>query len=123
MATGARWTLMLVRLCGLVLLVTGVLFWTGRGLAGVSGHMGLGVVLVLSLWLLAFLGARAGAPLGLVAAAAVWGAVVLWFGMVQRQLVPGDAHWMIQVVHLLLGLGAIGLAEALAARIARRVNP
>jgi hypothetical protein len=34
-------------------------------------------------------------------------------------LLTGDFHWIIQVLHLLVGLGAIGQAEGLAARIKR----
>ena len=35
--------------------------------------------------------------------------------MVQAQLLVGDAHVVVQVVHLLVGIVAIGLGEALAA--------
>ncbi len=38
-------------------------------------------------------------------------------GMTQDRLLVGDAHWVIQVLHLLVGLGGMGLAGALAARI------
>ena len=39
--------------------------------------------------------------------------------MTQTQLLPGSWHWVIQVLHLLLGLGAMGQGEGLAARIKR----
>ena len=42
---------MLVRLCFVVLLVLGITFWTGRGLSLIPLHMGVGYLLVLSLWL------------------------------------------------------------------------
>ena len=38
-------------------------------------------------------------------------------------LLPGSAHWVIQVVHLLLGIGLIGLAENLAVQAKARLAP
>jgi hypothetical protein len=108
---------MLVRITGLILIVLGILFWTGNADALIPVHALLGFVLVLSLWTLAGLAARAGVQPGLVALAAVWGLIVPIVGGTQDQLLPGNAHWVIQVLHLLLGLGALGLAEGLAVRI------
>jgi hypothetical protein len=107
----------LVRLAGLTAIVLGVLFWTGNVRGLIPVHMLLGLVLVLSLWTLAFLAARAGVDRGFVTLAVVWGFVVPVLGLTQGQLLPGDYHWVIQVVHLLVGLGAMGQGEGLAARI------
>jgi hypothetical protein len=49
--------------------------------------------------------------------AAVWGAVVIWFGLNHDGLVQGNWHWVIQVIHLLVGLAAVGQAEGLGSRI------
>jgi len=110
---------MLVRITGLIQIVLGVLFWTGNALTLVPIHMLIGSVLVLMLWLLAGLSIKAGVGWGRVVLAIVWGAVVLAFGMTQTQILPGSLHWIIQVLHLLVGLGAMGLAEGLAAQIKR----
>ena len=110
----------LVRLSGLTLIVLGMLFWTGHALTLIPVHMLVGFVLVLSLWALAVLAARAGVHPGLVILAMLWGGLVPVLGLTQDRLLPGDAHWMIQVLHLLVGLGAIGQAEGLAARIRGR---
>src|SRR5947209_4525179 len=111
---------MLVRVIGVIVIILGVLFWTGNALTLIPLHMLLGFVLVLSLWVLAVLAARAGVQPGFVALAIVWGLIVLILGLTQTQLLPGAAHWVIQVLHLLVGLGAIGQAEGLAARIKSR---
>ena len=111
--TLARW---LVRLIGLIMLVLGSLFWTGNALSLIPIHMLLGLVLVLTLWALAFLAARSGVHPGLVALAIAWGLVVPILGLSQASLLPGPAHWVIQALHLLVGVTAIGLAEALARR-------
>jgi len=104
-----------------VQLVLGVLFWTGNALGLVDLHQLLGILLVLGLWTMAALAHRAGVPAGLVAAAAVWGLIVPIVGLTQRDLFAGSAHWVIQVVHLLLGIGLIGLAENLATRAKARL--
>jgi hypothetical protein len=59
----------------------------------------------------------------LVAAAAVWGLIVPIVGLTQTDLLTGSLHWLIQVIHLLLGLGLIGLAEQLATRAKARLAP
>ncbi len=82
-----------------------------------------GFVLVLSVWTLAVLAAIAGVSRGFVVLVIVWGVIVLVLGLTQTQLLPGDFHWVIQVLHLLVGLGAIGQAEGLAARIKNLRTP
>jgi hypothetical protein len=108
---------------GVVQLVLGLLFWTGNARALVDLHELLGVLLVLGLWTLAVLAHRAGVPGWLVAGAAVYGLVVPIVGFTQQALLPGAAHWVVQVVHLLLGIGLIGLAEHLATRAKARLAP
>src|SRR5215470_474436 len=115
-ATVAQW---LVRVTGLFQIVLGLLFWTGNQLTLVPVHILAGLLLVLGLWTLAFIGARTGLPPGLVLLAFLWGAVVVVLGLVQGQLLTGDAHWVIQVLHLLVGVSAIAQAEGLGQRIRR----
>jgi hypothetical protein len=112
-----------IRVVGVVQLALGVLFWTGNALGLVDLHQLLGILLVLAVWTQAVLAARAGAPAGLVAVAAVWGLVVVIVGLTQRELLTGSLHWLIQVIHLLLGLGLLGLADTLATRAKARLAP
>lgn len=109
--TIARWV---VRLAGIVLILLGITFWTGHALALVPLHMALGALLVLALFTLAVLALVAGARRPLAGVALVWGVIVLALGMAQTHLVPGPAHWTIRVLHLLVGLAAMALAERLA---------
>jgi hypothetical protein len=55
--------------------------------------------------------------------AIVWGLVVPILGLNQDRLLVGSAHWVIEVLHLLVGLGAVGLAERLARAIKARQAP
>jgi hypothetical protein len=112
----------LIRVCAVVQIVVGGLFWTGNAYTLLQLHMLTGIVLVLALWVQAALGVRVGLGFGIAAGALVWGVVVVALGMTQATLLPGDLHWLIRVVHLLIGLGAVGMAESLAVRSLRRIG-
>jgi hypothetical protein len=122
MRSAATVAVMLVRLAAVILIALGIAIWIGSGDGLVAIHIVIGVILVLALWALAAIAIVSSVPLSLWAAGLVWGIVVIAFGIAQRSLLPGGAHWVIQVIHLLIGLAAIGLAEMLAARI-RRPRP
>jgi hypothetical protein len=113
-ATVALW---LVRLTGLSQIVTGLLFWTGNALTLIPLHMLSGLGLVLALWTIAFLALRGGVGPGLAGLSVLWGLLVVVLGVTQTQLLPGELHWIIQVLHLLVGLVAMGLADAMVRRI------
>ncbi len=120
MKTAATALRIFVGLDGLILIALGLLFWTDNADPLIPVHMLLGIALVLALWVLAVLAAVAGVNLGLVALAFVWGLVVPALGLTQTRMVPGGAHWIIQVLHLLVGIIAIALAQVLALRIIGR---
>ena len=107
----------LIRITGLVQIILGTLFWIIQNDALIPVHVLVGSVLVISLWVLAFLAAHAGVDWRWAALAIAWGFLVVILGLTQTRLLPGPAHWLIPVFHLLIGLGAIGLGEGLAASI------
>ena len=109
----------LVRLCGLILIILGIIFWTGHALGLILVHMVVGLLLAIALWVLAFLGARAKVSAGFVTLVAVWALIMVVFGAVQVRLMPGSAHWVIQVLHLLIGLAALGMGDQLGMRLSR----
>src|ERR687886_1011826 len=96
--TAAHW---LVRISGVLLLLLGLLIWTENMPNLIGIHMLLGLVLVVSLLVLAGLSTQAGVPIGLAAFVAVWALVTLALGVSQTSLLPGGNHWLIQVLHLL----------------------
>lgn len=106
----AGWT---VRVVGLVMLVLGLLIWANVATGIVAVHTLLGLVLLAALWTTAGLALRAGSKPVLVVVAVAWGLLMVAFGMTQAQVAPGDLHVVVQVAHLLIGLVAIGLGEAL----------
>lgn len=110
--TAAAWT---VRVTGLTLIALGLILWVDVAPAVRGIHIVIGIVLVVALVAAATLALRAGAKPILTATAVAWGLLTVAFGLTQAQLLPGDAHIVVEVAHLLVGLVAIGLGEALAA--------
>jgi len=117
MRTTATVLRMWVRVTGVIMIVLGLLFWSGNVERLVPLHMLIGITLVLALWGLAVIGAMVRVSMGLVMVSLVWGLIVPVLGVTQTRLLPGSAHWLIQVLHLLVGLGAINLAMTLSRQI------
>ena len=109
----------LVSAIGAIMIVLGLLFWTGNAFALLPLHMLLGVTLVLMLWVIAVMALVARVNPALALVALIWGLIVPILGITQFQLLPGSLHWVIQALHLFVGLTAIALANILARQIAR----
>ena len=103
-----------IRVSGVLLILLGIAIWTGRADQFIPVHELLGFVLVVSLLALSYLAARAGVAMKWVVLAVAWGLVAPILGLTQQGLLTGDWHWTVQVLHLLIGLGAIGQGENLA---------
>lgn len=104
---------MLARLLGVSQVLMGFGIWLGMSPATVSIHSTLGALFVVVLWVIGLMALvelprRSGAVFTL-----LWGGLVLWLGRAQAILFVGSGHWIIRVAHLVAGLAALGLVEAL----------
>ena len=108
---------------GALLLVLGIVIWTGNGDQLIPVHVAFGIVLVISLWTIAAIAARAGVASGTVAFAAAWGLLVVILGLAQEELLPGSWHWTIQVLHLVISMGAIWWGRRLVRLIGQAQRP
>jgi hypothetical protein len=108
-----------IRIAGLCALLLGMSYWLGPGIAPLSVHMTLGgiVALVLAILAVSALFARVRIPAAI--AALLWAAVTVLVGTMQDWWVGAGSHLVIEVIHPVLGIGAIGLAEMLGAAINR----
>ena len=107
-------------LAGILALIFGLVLWTGMALNIISLHMLLGLLAVAALWVIGIGQALVRGGSWIIAACAVIvGALTGWLGMIQASLLVGDYHWIIQVIHLLLGVLTIGLGHMGAARYRR----
>jgi hypothetical protein len=114
---------MVLRIGVLVALVMGILFWTGNIQNLIPIHMLIGILVVLCLWVIGLAqGFTKAANFGLALATFILGLVLAIVGLYQTNWLPGSSHWIIQVIHLLLGLSAIGLGEMIYARTKRRLK-
>lgn len=111
----SRILLVFMRAAIAVQLIVGIGFWTGHWTNLVNVHMAIGVLFVLSLWVIAGIASAHGRPGRFVAFGFVWGVVVLALGMTQQSILVGDLHWIVRVLHLLVGIGAMPIAERLVA--------
>lgn len=123
MLTILRWT---VRLAGLLALLLGLGLRSGAGFnllglhQGLGIHQGLGFLLSVALIWLVLLGfIRSVSPL-LLGVALLCGLALPVIGNVQVSLLPGRNHWLIEGLHLVLGVGAIVLAELIGSRLRTR---
>jgi hypothetical protein len=110
---------MLVRITGVLQLILGLLIWAENMFNLVGIHTLIGLVFVLSLWVLAAVSTRAGVPTTQAAGVIILGLIALVFGMVQTSLLPGSSHWIIQILHLLIGMAAVASGETIGGRVRR----
>ena len=119
MVTGLQ---MAARVLWLAQIVLGVLFWTGNATPLTDLHMLLGLVFALLVAVLAVLvGVRGGSP-GLLVGGLALAVLLPVVGIGQTGWLAGPQHWVIQVVHLLIGLAAIAVAEAAGGRLRRQAG-
>jgi hypothetical protein len=108
---------MVLSLAGLLALILGLLFWTGSALNLVSLHMLLGFLAVGALWIIGVAQALVYSGSWMIALVSmIVGALMLFLGLTQSSLMMGEFHWVIRIIHLLLGLVTIGLGHMAAAR-------
>jgi hypothetical protein len=119
LTTIALWT---VRVTGPIQVVLGLLFWTGRALTLLPLHMLIGMVFVLALLVLGGAAAWAGLRRSLVLLTFALGIVIPVFGVTQPRLLPGPAHWVVRLAHLLIGIAAMIVAARLAGFIRSRAG-
>ncbi len=114
-----RVSLMVLRVAVLAALILGIIFWTGNAGGLQIVHIVLGFAVVLSLFVLGIAQGLQGGSFGLALATFVVGFLLALVGLFQTRWLTGSNHWVIQVIHLILGLLAIGLGEMIGGRYRR----
>jgi hypothetical protein len=116
----------LLRIFFVVNLILGILFWSGNEPGGlVLLHMLVGIAFVALLWVIGTISALRTGNIGLQVGTFAVGLIIAIVGLSQQQILVGPSHWVVQVVHLLLAVIGIGLAEMCGARVKRKAaaNP
>lgn len=112
-----------IGITGLIQIGTGLLFWTGNAFFLIPVHMLSGLILSLALLIVGIIGALSGVNRGFVALAVFWSILTPVFGVMQTGILPGPYHWIVQVLHLLVGLTAMTLGHRLALHILGERKP
>jgi hypothetical protein len=110
-------SLMLIRATGILLLILGLLIWAEKMDFLIPTHMLLGLILVLSMWVFAAAAVSAGASTVTGIGVAALGLIVLALGLTQDPVF--GASVTIKIVHLIIGIAALGVAEIVGGRIRR----
>lgn len=114
---------LIARVALLVTMTLGVLFWIAQmpvlqrllillvQINLTSIHEGFGIIGVLALLVLgnAAISTREIRPLGV--GSMIYALLVPVFGLTQALILVGNLHWLIQIAHLLMGIGAMFLAR------------
>lgn len=112
--TASRALLILLRICAGIQVVLGVGFWTGHWYQLVNVHRTIGMVYVLTFWIIALLALRVPSLRGLAIGSIIWGVVIAGLGFSQQGILIGEYHWIVRVAHLVIALSAVPLAERMA---------
>jgi hypothetical protein len=117
--TALRWV---ARLDGLVALILGIMYWTGSA-GSLKSHIVTGFLMTITLLLMGLLGFFARIQPVMPSIAIAWAILLPYIGFAQRTTLNlGANHMVIQVIHLLIGIGAIGVVEAVGAKITREAR-
>ena len=114
-----RYASAILTLSGVLALILGLLYWTGTAVAFMTMHMVLGFLTVGTLWVIAIAQAVNGGSWLIAAGAVIVGAITIIFGLLHAGLMAGEFHWVVQSLHLTLGILTIGLGHMAAARYPR----
>ena len=111
---------MVIRIAGLIQLVLGVIVWTGTADALIMIHALIGSIFTIALFTVTYQAYRADVLPWLVILTAVWALVLPVWGLAQEKIFPESYFWIAQILHVLCGIGAIGLAEMLSAQMRKK---
>ncbi len=104
-----------VRIFGAIVLVLGIIFFFASNLTDNNTvlliHITSGVIVALSVIVLGSAQAMRGGSPGLAAGAIVLGIAAYFFGLYQANILPDNGHWIIEILHLVIGIALIGLGE------------
>jgi thiol:disulfide interchange protein len=122
MTTTTRIIAWIARIAGVVALLLGLTFWATH-IEIVSLHMTFGILLAFSFLILSIIMVATGGMRLWGAVGIVYSLILPVFGLTQSRLLTGNMHWLIQVAHLLVGLGALALIQVMYTRYLHLKQP
>ena len=111
--TVSKSLMMFMRIEMLLQIIVGIGLWTGHFYSLVNVHRAIGVLFVLALWTIAVIAMVQRRNVGLAAFGIAWGVLVAGLGFSQQGILMGDLHWVVRVLHLVIGVASMPIAEKL----------
>src|SRR5260370_16196880 len=108
----------ILRIAGLGALVLGLLFWFAQ-FNVINIHMLFGLTVALALLVISLMAVFSRGMRLMGAIGIVYALILPVFGLNQELLLIGSMHWLIQVAHMLVGIGALALAGFMTTRYRR----
>lgn len=108
----------ILRLAGLGALIPGLLYWIAQ-LNVITFHMLFGLLVAISLLIISLLAVFTRGLRILGAIGIVYAFILPIFGLNQARLLIGDMHWLIQTLHMLVGIAALAFAGLLSTSYTR----
>ena len=108
---------MTLRFAGLIQLILGFTVWIGKVDFIILIHILVGSIFTIALFALTYQAYRAGVSRQLVMLAAALAVILPIWGLAQEKILPESYFWISQVLHILFGVGAIGMAEMMAVKM------
>ena len=111
---------MVIRITGMIQLILGLIVWVGKVDSFIWIHILIGSILTIALFMLVYQAYRAGVSRGFVLLAIVWAVGLPIWGLAQDKILPTSYLLISQILHVLCGLGAIGIGEMLGVQIRKK---
>ena len=108
----------IARVALMTTMVLGLLFWIAQ-MSLISFHMLFGLIGALSLLVLGMMAVSTRGIRLLGVGSMIYALMVPAFGLTQSLILVGNLHWLIQTAHLLVGIGAMALAQVIEKRYRR----
>ncbi|HEX8033672.1 MAG TPA: hypothetical protein VF510_07480 [Ktedonobacterales bacterium] len=100
---------LIARLALMAALLLGLLHWIFH-ISFINIHMGLGITGAVGLLTLGVVAVFTRGMRWLGVGSIVYAVILPVFGMTQSRILPGNLHWLIQMAHLAVGIGAMMVA-------------
>jgi hypothetical protein len=113
-----HWT---ARIAGTIAVLLGLSFWIFNT-DFISFHIFMGILVAVALLVIGVMLAATTGLRGLGVAGIVYAAILPLFGLTQENLLDTNLHWIIQFAHLIVGIGAVALAQVMTSRYEQRAQ-
>jgi hypothetical protein len=86
------------------------------GVSSIKVHIGLGIAITLILVIISVIALLTTGTRHLGVIGLVYACILPAFGFVQLGLLTGSLHWLVQLLHLVIGVGALGVIHLIGGR-------